>query len=176
MGARDFAVRCTALDHCAAIYAGGLHVMVWRAAGQKQLAAMAEVPQTFYNHTVGLLGLWSSNRSDDFLMSDGRIVLSADLNPPSEERLHNFALSCERSTTLSKLKCFNNRHLDFLSQSFAKYAPPPFQKQPVICAACGGPDRVLPVQGRFRPRRACCCLRLRRFRWNPSPPRTCWPP
>eukprot|EP00066_Takifugu_rubripes_P011903 XP_011601169.1 PREDICTED: mucin-4-like [Takifugu rubripes] len=94
MGVKDFAVRCTALDHCAAVYAGGLHVMVWRAAGHNQLAAMVEVPQTFYNRTVGLLGLWSSNRSDDFLMSDGRIVLSSDLNPPSEERLHNFGLSC----------------------------------------------------------------------------------
>lgn len=57
---------------------------------------MAEVPQTFYNHTVGLMGLWSSNRADDFLMSDGRIVLSSNLNPPSEEKLHHFGLSCEQ--------------------------------------------------------------------------------
>lgn len=49
----------------------------------------------FFNRTVGLMGLWSSNRSDDFLMSDGRLLLSADLNPPSEETLHPFGLSCE---------------------------------------------------------------------------------
>lgn len=95
MGVKDFAVRCTALDYCVAVYAGGLHVMVWRAGGHNQLAAMVEVPQTFYNRTVGLMGLWSSNRSDDFLMSDGRIVFASDLNPPSEERLHDFGLSCE---------------------------------------------------------------------------------
>lgn len=98
MGVRDFAVRCTALDRCAAVYAGGLHVVVWRAVGHNQLAAMVEVPQTFYNHTLGLMGLWSSNRADDFLMSDGRIVLSEDLNPPSEERLHLFGLSCEQNS------------------------------------------------------------------------------
>ena len=95
MGEKDFAVRCLSLTRCAAVYAGGLHVVVWRVAGHNQLAAMVEVPQAFYNRTVGLMGLWSSNRSDDFLMSDGRLLLSADLNPPSEERLHDFGLSCE---------------------------------------------------------------------------------
>lgn len=95
VGEKDFAVRCLSLTRCAAVYAGGLHVVVWRVAGHNQLAAMVEVPQAFYNRTVGLMGLWSSNRSDDFLMSDGRLLLSADLNPPSEERLHDFGLSCE---------------------------------------------------------------------------------
>lgn len=95
MGEQGFAVRCLSLNRCAAVYAGGLHVVAWRVAGHNQLAAMVEVPQTFYNRTVGLMGLWSSNRSDDFLMSDGRLLLSADLNPPSEERLHDFGLSCE---------------------------------------------------------------------------------
>ncbi|KAM8738329.1 mucin-like protein [Acanthopagrus schlegelii] len=93
VGEKDFAVRCLSLNRCAAVYAGGLHVVVWRVADHNQLAAMVEVPQAFYNRTVGLMGLWSSNRSDDFLMSDGRLLLSADLNPPSEERLHDFGLS-----------------------------------------------------------------------------------
>uniref|UniRef100_A0A3Q3WEH4 Uncharacterized protein n=1 Tax=Mola mola TaxID=94237 RepID=A0A3Q3WEH4_MOLML len=93
MGEKDFAVRCTSLKRCAAVYASGLHVLVWRVVDYNQLAAMVEVPQTFYNRTLGLMGLWSSNRSDDFLMSDGRLVLSADLNPPPEERLHHFGLS-----------------------------------------------------------------------------------
>ncbi len=95
MGERDFAVRCMSLNRCVAAYASGLHVVAWRVAGNNQLAAMVEVPQTFYNRTVGLMGLWSSNRSDDFLMSDGRLLLSADLRTPSEDRLHDFGLSCE---------------------------------------------------------------------------------
>uniref|UniRef100_A0A3Q3LYD4 Si:ch73-105b23.6 n=1 Tax=Labrus bergylta TaxID=56723 RepID=A0A3Q3LYD4_9LABR len=93
MGEEDLAVRCMSVSRCAAVYAGGLHVLVWKVVGSNQLAAMVEVPQTFYNRTVGLMGLWSSNRSDDFLKSDGRLLLSADLNPPSEERLHDFGLS-----------------------------------------------------------------------------------
>lgn len=95
MGEKDFAVRCMSLNRCAAVYAGGLHVVAWRFVGHNQMAAMVEVPQTFYNRTVGLMGLWSSSRSDDFLMSDGRLLLSTDLNPPPEERLHEFGMSCE---------------------------------------------------------------------------------
>ncbi|XP_039639005.1 mucin-like protein [Perca fluviatilis] len=93
VGEKDFAVRCMSVNRCAAVYASGLHVVAWRVVGQNQLAAMVEVPQAFYNRTVGLMGLWSSNRSDDFLMSDGRLLPSTNLNPPSEERLHGFGLS-----------------------------------------------------------------------------------
>lgn len=95
MGEQGFAVRCLSMSRCAVVYAGGLHVLVWRTAGCSQLAAIVEVPQTFYNRTVGLLGLWSSNRTDDFLMSDGRLLLLPDLSPPTEESLHQFGLSCE---------------------------------------------------------------------------------
>lgn len=95
MGEKDFAVRCTSVNRCVAVYAGGLHVVAWRVAGHKQMAAMVEVPQTFYNRTVGLMGLWSSMPSDDFLMSDGRPLRSADPNSPSEEELHTFGQSCE---------------------------------------------------------------------------------
>ncbi|XP_028279854.1 mucin-like protein [Parambassis ranga] len=90
---KDFAVRCTSAGRCAAVYAGGLNVVVWRTEGYNQLAAMVEVPQTFYNRTVGLLGLWSSNSSDDFLMSDGKILPSEDLNAPTEEALRAFGMS-----------------------------------------------------------------------------------
>lgn len=93
--AKDFAVRCVSVSRCAAVYAGGLHVVAWRIAGHNQLAAMVGLPHTFLNRTVGLMGLWSSNRSDDFLMSDGKLLPSVDLTPPSEERLHYFGLSCE---------------------------------------------------------------------------------
>ncbi|KAM8851962.1 mucin-like protein [Synchiropus picturatus] len=39
------------------------------------------------------MGLWSSNRSDDFLMSDGRLLTSTDHNLPPESKLHDFGLS-----------------------------------------------------------------------------------
>ncbi|TMS04304.1 Calmodulin [Larimichthys crocea] len=90
---KDFAVRCVSLSRCAVVYAGGLHVVVWQVVGQNQLAAMVEVPQTFYNRTVGLMGFWSTSRADDFLMSDGRILPSAGLKLPSEKRLHDFGMS-----------------------------------------------------------------------------------
>ncbi|XP_029031266.3 fibrillin-2 isoform X1 [Betta splendens] len=88
----DFAVRCTLLNRCVAVYAGGLHVVVWRVVGFNQLAAIVEVPQAFYNRTVGLMGLWSSNRSDDFLMSNGKILPLVERNL-LEEGLQSFGLS-----------------------------------------------------------------------------------
>ena len=94
MGKEGFAVRCISVRRCAAVYAGGLHVVVWLGVGG-QLSALVEVPQTFYNRTVGLMGLWSSNRTDDFLMSNGRLLPSPDSNPPSEENLRVFGMSCE---------------------------------------------------------------------------------
>lgn len=94
-GEKDFAVHCTSLTRCAAVYVGGLRVVVWWLAAFNQLAAIVEVPQTYYNRTVGLMGLWSSNRSDDFLMSNGKIVPLVDLNISSDEGLQSFGLSCE---------------------------------------------------------------------------------
>lgn len=90
-----FAARCVSVSRCSAVYASGLHVVVWRGVGNNQMAAMVEVPQSFFNRTVGLLGFWSSNRSDDFLMSDGKILLSEQLKPPDEGKLQSFGLSCE---------------------------------------------------------------------------------
>ncbi|XP_062320510.1 mucin-like protein [Osmerus eperlanus] len=92
MGEEGFAVRCISVSRCAAVYAGGLHVVVWLGVGG-QLSALVEVPQTFYNRTVGLMGLWSSNRTDDFLMSNGRLLPSPDNNPPSEANLRVFGMS-----------------------------------------------------------------------------------
>ncbi|KAF7656117.1 hypothetical protein LDENG_00046100 [Lucifuga dentata] len=99
----NFVVRCKSLNRCAVVYAGGLHTDVWQVKGSNQLGAIVEVPQTFYNRTVGLLGVWSTFRSDDFLMSDNRVVPSADLTPPSEESLHQFGMSCECTTTVCSL-------------------------------------------------------------------------
>lgn len=128
MGEKDFAVRCTSLNHCAVVYASGLHVIVWRVVDHNQLAAMVEVPQTFYNRTVGLMGLWSSNRFDDFLMSNGRILLSTDLNPPSEERLHDFGLSCEwilDACLMRNMGTFRIIALDLKRQTIYHFNPLP---------------------------------------------------
>lgn len=135
-------MHCVSLSRCAVVYAGGLHVMVWRAEGHSQLGAMVEVPQTFYNRTVGLMGLWSSNRSDDFLMSDGRLLLSADLNPPSEERLHDFGLSCE--------SIFEEEYVK--SSVIPTSTPTPTPLNVCLC-----------IQGQFPSRRACCSLQLHWF-------------
>uniref|UniRef100_A0A3B3IFZ7 Si:ch73-105b23.6 n=1 Tax=Oryzias latipes TaxID=8090 RepID=A0A3B3IFZ7_ORYLA len=67
---KNFAVRCPSMDKCAVVYDGGLHVVVWRKDSYRQLEATMEVPQTFYNRTLGLVGLWSSSGADDFLMSN----------------------------------------------------------------------------------------------------------
>ncbi|KAF6735252.1 Fibrillin-1 [Oryzias melastigma] len=90
---KNFAVRCPSLDACAAVYDGGLHVVVWRNDSCRQLGAMMEVPQTFYNRTLGLVGLWSSSGADDFLMSDGKILRPKDSKPLTEEEIHPFGLS-----------------------------------------------------------------------------------
>ncbi|XP_017164593.1 mucin-4 isoform X2 [Poecilia reticulata] len=90
---QGFAVRCLSVNRCAAVYASGLRVVVWRSEGYRQLAAMVEVPENFYRRTVGLMGLWSANRSDDFLMSNGKVVPSLGLNPPEEEQLKQFCMS-----------------------------------------------------------------------------------
>ncbi|XP_031434910.1 mucin-4-like [Clupea harengus] len=87
-----FAVRCTSLRRCAVVYAGGLHVVVWRGDAGR-LATLVEVPQAFFNRTVGLLGLWSSSKGDDFLMSNGAVMPSPDGNPPVESKLHEFGMS-----------------------------------------------------------------------------------
>ncbi|KAM9559259.1 uncharacterized protein ACWYII_012619 [Salvelinus alpinus] len=89
-------VHCTSVSRCAAVYAWGLHIVVWRVDGGdggQQLAALVEVPQAFYNRTVGLHGLWSSNHTDDFRQSDGKLIFPNN-NPPPEESLHPFGLSC----------------------------------------------------------------------------------
>ncbi|KAF7219807.1 putative LOC107375531-like protein [Nothobranchius furzeri] len=90
---KNFVVRCISVSRCAAVYASGLHVVTWLNVDYCQMGAMVEVSQNFYNRTVGLMGFWSSNRIDDFLLSDGRVFPSQDLNPPTEEKLQDFGLS-----------------------------------------------------------------------------------
>ncbi|XP_067277091.1 uncharacterized protein si:ch73-105b23.6 [Pseudorasbora parva] len=89
---RGFAVRCTSLSRCAVVYTEGLYVVVWRGDAGR-LTALVEVPQRFYNRTLGLLGHWSSNRTDDFLLSNGRMVPSLNNSIPSEQSLLPFGQS-----------------------------------------------------------------------------------
>ncbi|XDV50742.1 hypothetical protein PO909_019757, partial [Leuciscus waleckii] len=89
---QGFAVRCTSTSRCAVVYAEGLYVVVWRGDAGR-LTALVEVPQRFFNRTLGLLGHWSSNRTDDFLLSNGRLVPSLNNNIPSEQSLLPFGQS-----------------------------------------------------------------------------------
>ncbi|KAK3573995.1 hypothetical protein QTP86_034370, partial [Hemibagrus guttatus] len=89
---QGFALRCPSVQYCATIYEGGLNVAVWMG-DARRLSTLVEVPQNFYNRTVGLLGLWSSNTSDDFLLSNGHLLSSSDNNPPPENRLLLFGQS-----------------------------------------------------------------------------------
>ncbi|XP_076831604.1 mucin-4 [Brachyhypopomus gauderio] len=89
---QGFAVRCLSVQRCAAVYDGGLSVDVWRGEAGR-LSALVVVPQVFYNRTVGLLGLWSSNTSDDFLLSNGLLLPSPANGPPSEDKVLLFGQS-----------------------------------------------------------------------------------
>lgn len=90
---QGFALRCPSVQRCATVYEGGLNVAVWMG-DARRLSTLVEIPQSFYNRTVGLLGLWSANTSDEFLLSNGHLLSSPDNNPPSEDRLLLFGQSC----------------------------------------------------------------------------------
>ncbi|XP_049337688.1 mucin-like protein isoform X2 [Astyanax mexicanus] len=89
---QGFAVRCSSVLSCVAVYEGGLNVAVWRGEAGR-LTVLVEVPQSFYNRTLGLLGLWSSNVTDDFLQSNGRLLSFPDTSSPSEDKLAVFGQS-----------------------------------------------------------------------------------
>ncbi|XP_066536237.1 mucin-like protein [Hoplias malabaricus] len=87
------AVRCSSVVSCAVVYEGGLSVAVWMGDAGR-ISVQVQVPQNFFNRTVGLLGLWSSNTTDDFLLSNGRLLLlPSDNSPPSEDKLSQFGQS-----------------------------------------------------------------------------------
>lgn len=86
-------MRCLTTSRCAVVYTEGLNVAVWRDDAGR-LASLVEVPQRFFNRTLGLLGHWSSNRTDDFLLSNGRLLPSVNNITPSEQSLIPFGQSC----------------------------------------------------------------------------------
>ncbi|XP_029553265.1 uncharacterized protein LOC115152658 [Salmo trutta] len=142
-------VHCTSVSRCAAVYAWGLHVVVWRVHGGdggQQLAALVEVPQTC-NRAVSLLGLWSSNHTDDFLQSDGKLMIFPNNNPPPEESLHPFGLSCNMppivtEPTVIRCKFKSTVHVQISTQdayniSFSMLFPRPPQ------ASVGKSDGIL---------------------------------
>ncbi|MCI4376615.1 hypothetical protein PGIGA_G00190420 [Pangasianodon gigas] len=89
---QGFALRCPTVQRCATVYEGGLNVDVWMG-DARRLSTLVEVPQSFYNRTIGLLGLWNANTSDDFLLSNGNLLSLPDNNAPSENRLLLFGQS-----------------------------------------------------------------------------------
>ncbi|XP_069036121.1 uncharacterized protein [Lepisosteus oculatus] len=89
---QGFAVRCATVKQCAVVYPEGLWVTVSRGR-TGYLSVVVDVPQSFYSRTVGLLGLWSSKRTDDFLLSNGQQLAFYHGNPPSEDELYTFGLS-----------------------------------------------------------------------------------
>uniref|UniRef100_A0A8C5MVI0 Mucin-like protein n=1 Tax=Leptobrachium leishanense TaxID=445787 RepID=A0A8C5MVI0_9ANUR len=76
----------------AVLYRSGLQVSVAMGTGGI-LRAVIRLPQTFLYKTVGLLGLWSNSREDDFTQSNGNVLPFTDGNTPSEELLYSFGLS-----------------------------------------------------------------------------------
>ncbi|KAM4694213.1 uncharacterized protein O3C94_004641 [Discoglossus pictus] len=76
----------------AILYSCGLQVSVGMGEGAI-LGAVIRLPQTFLYKTLGLLGLWSSNRADDFIQSSGNVLAFSDGNTPTEESIYNFGLS-----------------------------------------------------------------------------------
>ena len=56
------------------------------------LNVILTVPNTFRNHTKGLLGTWNGNPDDDFLTSSGTTLPS---DSTEEELFRNFGQTCE---------------------------------------------------------------------------------
>nr|XP_014348451.1 PREDICTED: mucin-like protein [Latimeria chalumnae] len=74
------------------VYSSGLQVTVELGTGGI-LQAQVRVPQSFYYRTLGLLGLWSNSKLDDFLYANGYNLDYKDGSFPTEEKLYDFGLS-----------------------------------------------------------------------------------
>ncbi|XP_041107320.1 fibrillin-1 isoform X2 [Polyodon spathula] len=92
MNQDGFALSCPQPRQCSLVYYSGLQVQVEMGISG-YLMALIKAPQSFYNKTVGLLGMWNSNHADDFLYSNGKRLASEDGKLPSEEELQDFGLS-----------------------------------------------------------------------------------
>ncbi|KAM3930833.1 uncharacterized protein RB166_004300 [Leptodactylus fuscus] len=76
----------------AVVYGCGLQVSVGMGEGAI-LRILVNLPQTFLQKTLGLLGLWSAKKSDDFTLSNGYALSYPEGRLPDEETLYNFGLS-----------------------------------------------------------------------------------
>ncbi|XP_072266386.1 sushi domain-containing protein 2-like [Pyxicephalus adspersus] len=76
----------------AIVYSCGLQVSVGMGEGAI-LQAVVLIPQTFLYKTLGLLGLWSTSKGDDFTQSNGLVLSFPENILPNEENLYNFGLS-----------------------------------------------------------------------------------
>ncbi|XP_068089568.1 mucin-like protein [Hyperolius riggenbachi] len=76
----------------AVVYSCGLQVSVGLGEGSV-LQAVVLLPQTFLYKTLGLLGLWSAKKADDYTQSNGNILYFQEGIQPNEETLYQFGLS-----------------------------------------------------------------------------------
>ncbi|XP_077138548.1 mucin-like protein isoform X2 [Ranitomeya variabilis] len=88
----NFAVLKLEDRRISAVYSCGLQVSVALGEGAI-LQVLVNVPQTFLYKTLGLLGLWSTKKSDDFPQSNGYALYYQEGSEPAEEILYNFGLS-----------------------------------------------------------------------------------
>ncbi|KAM4043654.1 uncharacterized protein ACNLHF_013893 [Anomaloglossus baeobatrachus] len=88
----SFAVLKLEDNRISAVYSCGLQVSVAMDEGAT-LQVLVNLPQTFLHKTLGLLGLWSAKKSDDFTQSNGYALSYQEDNLPDEEVLYNFGLS-----------------------------------------------------------------------------------
>ena len=68
------------------------------------LDVILTIPNTFNNHTKGLLGTWNGNPDDDFLTSSGTTLSP---NSTEEELFHGFGQTCELRNVSHMCNTFN---------------------------------------------------------------------
>ncbi|XP_056424057.1 fibrillin-3-like [Hyla sarda] len=88
----SFAVLKLEDKRIAVVYSCGLQVSVGLSEGGI-LQVLVNIPQTFLYKTLGLLGHWSTKKSDDFTHSNGYVLSYQEGSVPAEEILYNFGLS-----------------------------------------------------------------------------------
>ncbi|XP_078413338.1 mucin-like protein isoform X2 [Cetorhinus maximus] len=88
----QLALVCEKGTRCSAVYFSGLQVTVELDIGGF-LQATVYLPHSFYNRTLGLLGLWSSTTVDDFLYPNGDYLKFQGDSLPAEEEVYKFQQS-----------------------------------------------------------------------------------
>ncbi|XP_043552698.1 fibrillin-2 [Chiloscyllium plagiosum] len=88
----QLALVCKKGTRCSAVYFSGLQVTVEIGIGGF-LQATVHLPHSFYNRTLGLLGLWSSTSADDLLFPNGDQLKFQAGSFPTEAEIYKFQQS-----------------------------------------------------------------------------------